>query len=336
MQRGNREKIVHKYLENPSVSARQLAKSLNLSERTVRYVIKSFETRLTIDRAPGSGSWRRHPSKKLHDDLLKSFEENPGMSNRERAKKFRVDEKTIRNFRDKAGLKSYKAIKYPNRTDKQESEVKKRSRLLYDEILTKHHGCLLVDDETYVKLDLKQLPGNKFYLSTIRGAVLPKWKYVCVDKFAKKALIWQGICSCGKRTRTFITSSTMTSDIYIKECLIKRVLPFIRQHHGSVKFWPDLASCHYSKKTLDWYQNNGVDFIPKHMNPPNTPQFRPIEKYWAIVKAKLKKNGGIVQNVGLMRAKWNYFSGKVTKEVVQNLMGSIRRKVRKYIRTNEM
>lgn len=185
-------------------------------------------------------------------------------------------------------------------------------------------------------MDLKQLPGHKFYIARIRGRVLPKWKYICVDKFAKKALIWQGICSCGEKTRPFVTSSMMTSDIYVKECLTKRVLPFIQQHRGPLMFWPDLASCHYSKKTVEWYQTNQVDFVPKHMNPPNCPQFRPIERYWAIVKAKLKKNAGVVKTIAGMHAKWTYFSGKVTKEVVQLLMGSIRRKVRKYIRIGEM
>lgn len=336
MQCQKRKIIVHKYLENKLVPVYKIAKSLKFPESTVRSVIQRFNARLTIDRAPGSGGNRNDQCEKLHKAVLRSFDANPGMSNRDRAKKHKVHEKTIRNVRDKAKLKSYKAIKYPNRTDKQESAVKKRSRLLYDNILTKHNGCLLIDDETYVKLDLKQHPGQKFYVATIRGRVLPKWKYICLDKFAKKALIWQGICSCGRKTRPFITTSTMKSENYINECLIKRVLPFIRQHRGAVKFWPDLASCHYSKKTVEWYQSNGVDFIPKHMNPPNTPQFRPIEKYWAIVKAKLKKNGGVVREVKAMYAKWTYFSRKVTNEVVQRLMGSIKRRVRKYIRTGEM
>lgn len=44
----------------------------------------------------------------------------------------------------------------------------------------------------------------------------------------------------------------------------------------SVLFLPDLASCHYSKATLAWYEANKVDFVPKAKNPPNCPELRPI------------------------------------------------------------
>lgn len=107
-----------------------------------------------------------------------------------------------------------------------------------------------MDDETYVKRDFKQLPGQKYYVSSIRGNVPNRYKFVQQDKFAKKYLIWQCICSCGLKSRTFVTSSTLNADLYIKECLQKRLLPFIRSHRSSVKFWPDLASIHYAKKNF--------------------------------------------------------------------------------------
>lgn len=332
----NRQKIVLKYLDDPAVPIYKIAKSLKLPRTTAQGVLKKFKARLTNERAQGSGRKPGTHNKKLYQKVRLSFKTNPGLSNRDRAKRFNTSEGTIRNIRKKSGLKSFKAIKYPNRSDKQRFEVKKRSRRLYSEILTKHNGCLLVDDETYVKLDLKQNAGSKYYVATIRGKVLDKWKYIFVDKYAKKAMIWQGICSCGKKTRPFVTSSMMNSDIYIEECLKKRVLPFIRQHRVPVKFWPDLASCHYSKKTVEFYMSNNIDFVLKDCNPPNCPQFRPIEKFWAIVKAKLKKNAGVVENIKAMHAKWIYFSEKVMATVVQKLMGSIKRKVRNYLRTGEM
>ena len=40
----------------------------------------------------------------------------------------------------------------------------------------------------------------------------------------------------------------------------------------SIKFWPDLATIHNSKKSLEWYE-------PKEANPPNCPEQRVIESY---------------------------------------------------------
>ena len=82
----------------------------------------------------------------------------------------------------------------------------------------------------------------------------------------------------------------MNTDVYIRECLNRRLLPMIQKHKGPVLFWPDLASMHYSKATMAWYRANKVKFVPKYMNPPNCPEARPIETFWALTKTQLRKN----------------------------------------------
>ena len=191
------------------------------------------------------------------------------------------------------------------------------------------------DDETYVKVDFQQLNGQKFYVSKIRGNVPKKFKYVLQDKFAKKYMIWQGICSCGMKSRSFVTSSTMNAQLYIKECLERRVLPLIRSHSTPVKFWPDLASCHYAKDTITWYNVNNVDFISKELNPPNCPQIRPIEIFWAIMKRKLKKKGGSAKEIGKMLQKWNQIASTVSSDTVKKLMGSIPKKVTEFLKSDD-
>jgi hypothetical protein len=77
------------------------------------------------------------------------------------------------------------------------------------------------------------------------------------------------------------------------------------------------------KRHNDCYETNQVDVIPKAMNPPNCPQLRPIEQFWAIVKRKLKKSGRSATDAKQMLQKWNFHAGKVSTELVQKLMGSI-------------
>jgi hypothetical protein len=147
-------------------------------------------------------------------------------------------------------------------------------------------------------------------------------------------MIWQAICSCGMKSKAFITSRTMNSDLYMKECLEKRLLPFIRQHNSPVKFWPDLASCHYSAATKNWYLLNGVDVVSVEQNPPNCPEFTLIERYWALVKRIIKKNGGTTKDNKKMLQKWNLHAKKVSETTVRTMMGSIRSRVRNFFRTN--
>ena len=107
-----------------------------------------------------------------------------------------------------------------------------------------------MDDETYVKKDFSQFPGQQFYTQIHGKTIQDKFKIVQLDKFAAKYLVWQAICTCGHRSAVFITTGTVNADIYIEKCLKKILLPLISMHYGPVLFWPDLASCHYAKKTI--------------------------------------------------------------------------------------
>jgi hypothetical protein len=330
----NRQIIVSFFVDNPGVSFSMISKALKLPKSSVGKVIKRYKESLTVERSPGSGRKPGPVDKKLTLKVLKSVRKNPGLSDSDRAQRYKTSRSNIQNIRSRAGLKSYRAIKNPNRNDKQNLTAKSRARLLYKQVMTKFRGCILMDDETYVKNDFKQLPGQKFYVSTIRGNVPDINKFVLQKKYAKKLMIWQAICSCGIKSKAFVTSLKMDRHLYMKECLKKRILPMIRSHNVPVKFWPDLASCHYAKDTIKWYEDNNVDLIPKNMPPPNCPQLRPIEQYWAIVKRKLKKNGGEAKDAQQMLQKWNMHAGKVSSDVVQHMMGSIRKHVREFIPSN--
>ena len=77
----------------------------------------------------------------------------------------------MRNILSREGFKSFCASKHANRSLKQNFVTKERARLLYERVLTKFDGCILMDDETYVKIDYKPIPGRNFYLVTGRGDV---------------------------------------------------------------------------------------------------------------------------------------------------------------------
>ena len=81
-------------------------------------------------------------------------------------------------------------------------------------------------------------------------------------------MIWQPICPFGKRSTPFVTTGTINGQVYIKECLQKRLLPLLRSHNGPTLFWSDLASCHCSKDVLEWYKTNEVNFVPKGLLSP--------------------------------------------------------------------
>lgn len=327
-QHQQRERILHEYVENSLLSYRDIAKRLKCPQSTVCRVLKKFREHLTIDRKPGSGGLQGVKNKKKDEKVVNMFASNPKISSRDVAKKVKMSQSYVQKVKRRAGLRSYKAQAAPDRDSKQNSSAKKRSRKLYENFITKF-ACVVMDDETYIKGDFKQIPGQEFYTSLSRVDAPEECKLKKRSKFPKKYLLWQAICSCGKRSRPFITTGTINGDIYRKECLQKRLLPFIRKHDSPPLFWPDLASCHYSKPVMEWYAANGIVVVPKVCNPPNSPELRPVEEYWSIMKGILKKKGGGVKSVPELQKMWTWASRQCSINMVQSLMSRVRRKVRK-------
>ena len=121
-------------------------------------------------------------------------------------------------------MKSFNVKTVPNRNDKPNVTAKTRASKLYREYLTKF-SCVIMDDETYVLEDFKQLSGMSFHTAMQRNGVEEPFKTKKKAKFSKQYLVWQAICNCGRASQSFITTGTVNKEIYREECLKKRLLP---------------------------------------------------------------------------------------------------------------
>lgn len=325
-----REKIIKIFLKNPLWPYRKIAKELKVHRNTVSRAIKKYREDLTIDRKSGSGRKKGLTDIRKAKQIEQQFQRSPNTSNRKAARKYKCSDFFVRSVKANAKLKSYKVQKVPDRNAVKNLEAKKRARKLKSNFIKKY-SCCVMDDETYILADFSQLPGQAFYVADARGNVEEQYRTKKQTKFPKKFLVWQAICSCGKRSQTFVTSGSINTEIYIKECLQKRLLPFINQHKESTYFWPDLASCHYGKRALEWYANNDIHFVPRDANPPNCPELRPVERYWAMVKKEMKNTGKMSKDMADFKRKWNICSKKVTETTIKTLMDGIPEKVNRFI-----
>lgn len=335
-QEQNRKKILHNFIENPDQSRSQLARKLNIGKTTVNRVISKYLDTGSIERKIGSGRKLKSDHQKLKKKIDLALQRNPKLSLRDLASKFNTSYSKVRRIKAEMNYKSYKVQKVPNRRDKQNENAKKRALKLYTEVLIEHGGCIIQDDETYLKADFNQMPGQEFYSKRVGKTVVDNFKSKFVDKFAKKHLVWQAICTCGLRSTAYVVTGTLKSDEYIKECLEKRLLPLYRQHNVPPLFWPDLASIHYSRDAISWYEANQVAYVPKHRNPPNTPELRPIERYWAILKRIIKKRSSAALDIKSFKQKLTAAVKIIDIKVVQSLMRGLKGKVRRFGRGEEI
>jgi transposase/predicted DNA-binding protein YlxM (UPF0122 family) len=324
-----RKLIIKFFQENPRWTLQKIAKEAKVHRQTVSDVIRRFKKDLTVNRKIGSGRKSEFYSPKKVKKVINIFRRDPNTSVRKMAQKVDTSATTVQRIKTKSGLKSYKVQKVPDRNTVKNVEAKKRAAKLKKDFFQKH-DCCIMDDETYVYYDFKQLPGQEHYVADARGNVFEQFRTKKVTKFPKKHLVWQAICSCGQRSKFLVFSGSINSNIYIEECLKKGLLPLLRSHSVSTFFWPDLASSHYSKATLEWYKANGVNFVPKEANPPNCPELRPIEKYWAQVKRILKETKQVSKNETDFKRKWRVASGKVSETTIKTMMGRVPEKIQEF------
>lgn len=316
-------------LENPKWSYKKIAKEVKVNEKTVSKAIKLYQEQLDLSRKPGSGRKKGFRSPKKVKKVVAKLQQNPNISNRKLAIKVNTSETTVRKIKKHVGLKTYKIQAIPDRNAEKNVDAKNRAQKLKSDFFDKKMCCIM-DDETYVLMDFSQLPGQGFYSSVGRGNVNKSFRTKKKSKFPKKHLVWQAICTCGDRSQSFVTSGTINGEIYVKECLKKRLLPFIRKHNVSTFFWPDLASCHYGKAAKQWYEENDVDVVPRDSNPPNSPEIRPIERYWALAKKKLKETYKEAKTTEIFKRNWKYASEKVSKDTIRSMMEGIPEKINQF------
>ena len=217
--------------------------------------------------------------KKINAEFLK----NPNVSCHTIASKLHISLGYLSYIKvHQLGIKAYRKQPAPRYRKDQEQRAKTNCRKIYrQKVLSNPGRVLIIDDETYVPVDPKNIKGMEYYHCTNKDEVPDENRFVEKEKFYEKYLVWQCLDEFGNCSDPFITKGTINGDMYLEECIKKRMLPFIKKHHKieDVIFWMDLARAHYKRKVTDFLIDQGIDFVSYKENAPNVPQARPIEKF---------------------------------------------------------
>ena len=256
---------------------------------------------------------------------------NPSRSEVSIANELKMKRSTVGYIkREKLGMKSYTKIKTPKYTAGQELRAQFNCARLGRKLYRKKNLLIIMDDETYVPIDPSDIPGKDFYTATDKSSVDIVHKIAPKAKFRRSYLVWQAIDEHGNVSCPFVSDRTINSEVYLKECLKKRLLPFIEKYHRrkSVLLWMDMATCHYASTVISWLEEQGIEYVSKENNAPNVPQARPIEKFWALCKARYRKRKRPASSLSHFRNIWRGISKKIASESGLSLMENLRSKIR--------
>ena len=145
-------------------------------------------------------------------------------------------------------------------------------------------------------------------------------------------MVWLAVSPRGISNPYFLPVShgSVDGNTYLT-ILKKALLPFITTAYpdGDFVFWRDLASCHYAKSVREFLVERGIRSVEKEDNPPNCPQLRPIENFWAIWKSRVYADGWEAKNVKQLKMRMKRKLKEIDVETVQRMMEGVQRKLRK-------
>ena len=131
----------------------------------------------------------------------------------------------------KMTISCLKREKTPKYTEEQAEKAKNLCKKL-DNLLYRSKCCVVLDDEKYFTFDGSNMEGNNNFYTNDKSNCPDSVRFVGKEKFPPKVMVWADICKCGVSKQIIRRSKpgAVNSDIYIKECLEKRMLPFIHEH----------------------------------------------------------------------------------------------------------
>jgi len=263
--------------------------------------------------------------------LKRLVNNHTGVSQRRLGKKFDVNQRTVGRQLNKMGILYRKREKTPKYSPEQHEKAKHLSAKLANTLYRK--SCsLILDDEKYFTFAGDNMPGNDGYYTNDKSKCPDSIRFAGKEKFPQKVLVWIAISDRGISEPLFRLSKSVsiTSDIYIDECLERRLLPFIHKYHADFDyvFWPDLASAHYSNLTSSW-MDKYVNYVAKNINPPNVPQARPIENFWGCLSQKVYERGWQATNEQQLINRIKLKLKEFDLDFVKSLMCGVKAKLRK-------
>ena len=294
--------------------------------QSVSKVIKRYRNTGTVE-YKRRYSWKRSVATPDITRKVVQMLVNTRMTVRTCARRLGLSKSTVQVIKVRENIKTKKCQKVPKYRKDQDIRAKKNSRKL-TRLATKK--IVVMDDETYVPIDPKNSNFKKYYNFNDLNEVPDDVRFVGEEKFPKQYLVWQAIDQFGNVSKPYVKRGSMKADEYLRECLVKRLLPFLKSKHqlSDVLFWPDMASIHYEKNVINWLESKGIQFVKKAHNTPNCPQVRPIEKFWSFCKREYSSTDRISETPEDLRKTWIKVSRKVSRKHGMAIMGSTRKKLR--------
>jgi len=308
---------------------------MGMSRSTVYSILQRMDEGIPTERRSQNKDYCTKMDKKKVARLNNLVKNKTGVSQRKLAGKFGVDQRTIGRNLKKHGIVYRKRKTVPKVSPEQKERQKTRLRKFDNEIFRNFSiENLVVDDESYFTLDGVSMPGNVgYYRKGVgqEGDAPPEVRYKTKAKFPTRILVWAAISAKGVSHIVVCKKNHTINGPLYRDILQNHLLSYLDSFWDTrqdVLFWPDLASAHYSSVVLEWLEEHKIPFIKKEENPPNTPQIRPIEQFWGLLKQRVYAGNWSAKNTDHLAQRIRTKAREIEPEVFAKLFQGLRAKIR--------
>lgn len=315
----------------------QITNKLGIPRQTVHRTIARYKQLGTYMDRPGKGRPRTVLTQQLKDTVKKKVKRNPKRSIRKMAKQLKIS-KTSMSRMVHEGLKGYpyKMRKRHGLTDVHKEKRLKRCKLLLKRAVRGDHLMTLYSDEKVFTLEETYNPQNTRIIARTAKEADDMGRSISRVAHPQSIMVWAGVCATGKTPLVFVKpGAKINKEYYIKEILVKHLLPWSRSHFKGARwtFQQDSAPAHMAKVTQKWCATHLPDFIRTEEWPSNSPDLNPLDfSVWAV----LEKEACSVRHPTLdsLRAALKKAWDQIDTDYLRRVIESVPTRLRKVIAAN--
>ncbi len=233
-----------------------------------------------------------------------------------------ISNSTVRNILKENNFQNYKKIPKPF-ISRVNFQKRKNFYNLHRNFTYQDFGKYVFTDEASFQL-LNAAGGQTYYKK--KNVSTSTKSFIRTKKFGGGSIMIWGFITFFGQLKIYRVNGKMDSNKYIRlledEFIDDAVLCGLNL--GEMVFQQDNASCHVSKKTLNWVKEQNINVLSW---PPQSPDMNPIEDVWNYLDSQVRKRQPEIKTIDDLWRILDEEAAKISPEYIKKLYKSLPRRI---------